>query len=95
MKVFMDIGDEPYATFFALLKAKMQRESMHMLLLDDDEIIEDETSILNKITRFYGDLFQLASDSPKVQEAQRELLQHTTVNVIESQREEIKKPPIT
>lgn len=31
---------------------------MHMLLMDDNEIIKDEIAILNEVTRFYEELFR-------------------------------------
>lgn len=39
---WMGIGDEPYKTFFILVKSKQQRETMPILLMDKDDIIEDK-----------------------------------------------------
>lgn len=43
---WLGVGDKLYAMIFALLKAKLQHETMHILLRDDDTIIEDKEGIL-------------------------------------------------
>lgn len=80
--------DTSYATLFAMLKAKQQHESMHLLLKDDNETIKDETKILQEITRFYGELFQSIGKNTKVLEACTEVHQYTIVRVMTEKQEE-------
>lgn len=65
-----------------------------MLLLDDNSIIEDETIILEEVTRYYKDLFQTQGESKEVQEARRELLQYTMVRISPKQKVEIEREPM-
>lgn len=48
---WLGIGNEPRKLFFTLLQAKLRRQSMHMLLLEDDSIIKDEMEIMEEVTR--------------------------------------------
>lgn len=54
---------------------------MHMLLLEDNTIIDDKEGISEEVTRFYRKLFWTQGDSREVQEARRELLCHTVVRI--------------
>lgn len=64
-----------------------------MRLLNDDSCIEDKDDILGEVSRFYRELFHSVGDNAEVLEARRKLLQHTSAQVIEEQREEIKQKP--
>lgn len=89
----MGVGDEPYALFFKLLKAKQQQETMNTLLLDDNSIIKDKEAILQEVTRFYGALFQSAGKNTEVLVARRNIPQFTIVRVIAKQQAEIERFP--
>lgn len=54
-----------------------------MLLTDDRSCLEDEEEIPKEVERFYGELFKSTKDSPEVLATRRELLQYTTIQVIE------------
>lgn len=66
---------------------------MTSLLTDDDILIEDEDKNLKEIATFYKKLFQSTRDTPKVLNAQQELLQFTT-RVMDKKKVDIEQVPI-
>jgi hypothetical protein len=50
-------GNEPSKFYFATLKAKMQRESMPILLLEDSQSVTGDAAILTEVTRNYTEQF--------------------------------------
>lgn len=90
---WMGIGDETYRTFFILVQAKQQRETMLILLTDEDDTIEDEGKIIEEVGCFYTKLCTSEGSSPEVLAAREELLGYVSICVTEDQSRKIEAVP--
>ncbi|KAL3697338.1 hypothetical protein R1sor_011414 [Riccia sorocarpa] len=87
-KKWLSEDEAPSRYFFAKLRAKWARESVHELELKDGEIISDNEDILGEVHSFYQELYTAEDLTPDRIEAQKEVigLIHARLTDAESQK---------
>jgi hypothetical protein len=90
-------GNKPTKFYFATHKAKLQRESMPLLLLEDSQSITEEAAILTEVTCNYTKQFAepmlTQADVQRQMQAQDYLLRNTASKLSEADTCFLEEPP--
>ncbi|KAL3680699.1 hypothetical protein R1sor_023655 [Riccia sorocarpa] len=78
-------GEAPSRYFFAQFKAKMARESIKELVLPNEEVTTDRSSIIQEVQQFMTTLYTREEDSHEKQEARQAAFQCVTTRVTNAQ----------